>query len=359
MYDLTQAFDIEPFSLAKGARVKLQIEALNTLNQHHYQHCLPYRKIWDILESNGNSQDSLEKMPFIPVRLFKHYSLKSISDADVFKTMVSSGTSGQAVSKIFLDKATAMRQSRILTKIIGNFIGKERRPMLILDSKSVLQQRASFSARGAAILGFSMLGKNTTWALDANMNLDIEAVSAFFSQYKEEQPLLFGFTFIVWEYFYKPLVRLKMPINMSSSCLVHGGGWKTLIEKSVDNATFKRSLADVCAIKKIHNYYGMIEQTGSIYMECEAGFLHCSNFSDVFIRRPDFSLCEKGEKGLIQTISLLPTSYPGHNLLTEDIGEIIGEDDCACGRVGKFFKVHGRAKESELRGCSDAFAASR
>ena len=59
------------------------------------------------------------------------------------------------------------------------------------------------------------------------------------------------------------------------------------------------------------------------------------------------------KKGLIQLFSLLPTSYPGHNILTEDIGEIIGEDNCKCGLKGKYFLVHGRAKEAEIRGCSD------
>ena len=49
----------------------------------------------------------------------------------------------------------------------------------------------------------------------------------------------------------------------------------------------------------------------------------------------------------------MPTSYPGHNILTEDIGEIIGEDDCKCGLKGKYFKIYGRAKEAEMRGCSD------
>ena len=37
-------------------------------------------------------------------------------------------------------------------------------------------------------------------------------------------------------------------------------------------------------IKNIHNYYGMIEQTGSIFLECEKGFFHPSIFSEVIIR---------------------------------------------------------------------------
>ena len=49
----------------------------------------------------------------------------------------------------------------------------------------------------------------------------------------------------------------------------------------------------------------------------------------------------------------MPTSYPGHNILTEDIGEIVGEDNCKCGKQGKYFQVYGRAKEAEIRGCSD------
>ena len=62
---------------------------------------------------------------------------------------------------------------------------------------------------------------------------------------------------------------------------------------------------------------------------------------------------ENGKKGLIQLFSLLPTSYPGHSILTEDIGEIVKNNSCECSNIGKSFKVHGRSTNSELRGCSD------
>ena len=68
----------------------------------------------------------------------------------------------------------------------------------------------------------------------------------------------------------------------------------------------------------------------------------------------DFSVCEFNETGLVQLVSLLPSSYPGHLILSEDTGEIFGEDDCSCGRLGKYFKLHGRIKNAEIRGCSDA-----
>ena len=76
-------------------------------------------------------------------------------------------------------------------------------------------------------------------------------------------------------------------------------------------------------------------------------------FSDILIRDKKFDTIKNRKKGLIQLLSLLPTSYPGHNILTEDIGEIVGEDNCKCGLKVKYFLVNGRAKEAEIRGCSD------
>ena len=72
-------------------------------------------------------------------------------------------------------------------------------------------------------------------------------------------------------------------------------------------------------------------------------------------RSGDFSLCEPGEEGVLQVLSLLPRSYPGHSLLTEDLGVLLGEDDCPCGRLGKYFRVTGRVPRAEVRGCSDTY----
>ena len=36
-------------------------------------------------------------------------------------------------------------------------------------------------------------------------------------------------------------------------------------------------------------------------------------------------------------------------MLTEDLVIILGEDDCKCGRKGKYFKIIGRLKNAELK----------
>jgi len=348
--------EISPFSLNKEEKSKLFTEYLKELSLKHYQKCENYRKIVDKLNCNLSEIKNYTEIPFLPVRLFKEFDLKSIPTEEVFKTMTSSGTSGQAVSKIYLDKTTAANQQKTLVKIVSDFTGASRMPMLIIDSPSVIKNRNMFSARGAGILGFSIFGADRTYALDDDMNINIPVIEAFLEKHKGQKILLFGFTFMIWQFFYKKLKELNIKLDLSNGILIHGGGWKKLVNEAVSKEEYKQSLNDVCGIKSVHDYYGMVEQTGCVYMECEYGHLHASIFSDVIIRNPkDFSITKTGEKGLIQVCSLLPESYPGHSLLTEDEGIILGEDDCPCGRKGKYFTILGRIKNAEIRGCSDTY----
>lgn len=348
--------EISPFSLNKEEKSKLFTEYLKELSLKHYQKCENYRKIVDKLNCNLSEIKNYTEIPFLPVRLFKEFDLKSIPTEEVFKTMTSSGTSGQAVSKIYLDKTTAANQQKTLVKIVSDFTGANRMPMLIIDCPSVIKNRNMFSARGAGILGFSIFGADRTYALDDDMNIDIHKIEAFLEKHKGKKILLFGFTFMIWQFFYKKLKELNIKLDLSNGILIHGGGWKKLVNEAVSKEEYKQSLNDVCGIKSVHDYYGMVEQTGCVYMECEYGHLHASIFSDVIIRNPrDFSIAKTGEKGLIQVCSLLPESYPGHSLLTEDEGIVLGEDDCPCGRKGKYFKILGRIKNAEIRGCSDTY----
>lgn len=345
---------IAPFGLKKDEKSRLFDEYLRNLCLLHYEKCSEYKKIIDRLKCDIKGVRSYYELPFLPVRLFKEFELKSTDE--IFKTMTSSGTSGQAVSKIYIDKITASNQQKTLVKIVSDFTRKSRLPMLIIDSPSVIKNRAMFSARGAAILGFSIFGTDKTYALNDDMSVNLDAIEAFLQRHKNEQILLFGFTFVIWQYFYKALCEMRMNLGLENAILIHGGGWKKLINEAVSKAEFKRSLKEICGINRVCDYYGMIEQTGCIYMECECGNLHASVFSDIIIRNArDFSVAKHGEKGLVQVCSLLPSSYPGHLLLSEDEGVILGEDDCACGRKGKYFEILGRVKNAELRGCSDTY----
>lgn len=351
-------FQYDPYSLTKDEKKEVLSARLHELTQFHYDNCSEYKSILDAEGFNVNAKRNYDEIPFLPVSLFKKVTLKSIPDESVFKVMTSSGTTGQAVSRIYLDRETSSLQQKVLAKIFSSFTGASRMPMIIIDCPSVIKNRAMFSARGAGILGFSMFGTKKVYALNDDMTLNLEAVQEFVEAHSDQPILLFGFTFMIWQHFYRELKKLPaMTLDLSKGILIHGGGWKKLASENISTDMFKEALRDTCGIKSVHDYYGMVEQTGCIYMECECGHLHASIFSDVITRRTeDFSKCDIGEKGIIQVVSSIPQSYPGHSLLTEDEGIILGEDDCPCGRKGKYFKILGRLKNAEIRGCSDTYA---
>ncbi|MBQ9015391.1 MAG: hypothetical protein IJ109_04660 [Firmicutes bacterium] len=340
-----------PFAADQAEKDAFFRRELKTLTEHHRRSCAAYDDI-----CNGLGEDG----PYIPVALFKDLTLASVPQEEVVRQVTSSGTTGQQVSRILLDAPTAELQRWALASITGDFIGGKRMPMLIIDSPDVLRDRSKFTARGAGILGFSMMSSKRFYALDENMQLDMESIEAFReAAAKAGASFAFGFTFMIWAYFVEALRREGRSLDLGNCYLIHGGGWKKLQDQKVSDEEFREVLRSVCGIAQVSDYYGMAEQTGSIFMQCEEGHLHASIYSDIEILDPeDFSPCSAGAWGLIALRSWIPGSYPGHLLLTEDRGRILGTDDCPCGRKGRYFEVSGRIRKAEIRGCSDTFEGS-
>jgi phenylacetate-coenzyme A ligase PaaK-like adenylate-forming protein len=347
-----------PFGLADLEKRKLLFDELEALTVWHRVHCDLYREILDRNRGSIENMTQIEDIPFLPVRLFKHLDLASVAQEDIVKTVTSSGTTNQSVSRIFLDKETSAIQIRVLVKILQDFIGVHRMPMLIIDHPNVVKNRLSFSARGAGILGLSNFGSDHTYALkDETMDIDFEQIDSFLSKHSGKRILLFGFTFMVWQHFIRKLESTGRKLDISNGVLLHSGGWKKLESEAVSSREFKFRLKESTGIDRVHNFYGMAEQVGTVYVECESGRLHVPVFSEVIIREPmNWGSLGLHEQGLVQVLSILPRSYPGHSLLTEDLGAVTGVDDCPCGRLGKTIRIDGRLAKAEVRGCSDTQA---
>lgn len=350
-------YQYEPYALNKEEKKVLLTKELKELTMYHREYCREYGRFLGTVGYVEDNVKSAADIPFFPVRMFKEYDLMSIDRKNVFKTMTSSGTTGQNVSKIVLDRETAMVQQKVMTRILADYWGKKRLPLLVIDTPAVMKDRKMFSARGAAIIGLSVVARETVYALNDDMSLNLERLRFFMEKYKKQRFIIFGFTFMVWQHLFRELQTLDEKVDLSEGFLMTGGGWKKLAKETVSREYFKMKMNEICGIHHFLDHYGMVEQTGCIYAECECGHLHASIYSDVFIRDyKDFSVCPNGEKGIIQVVSVLPRSYPGHSLLTEDEGIVLGEDDCPCGRKGKYIQILGRLKSAELRGCSDTYA---
>jgi len=320
---------------------------LTRLVHHHRAACPPYRRIVDVVAPGFAEAATPADVPHLPVSLFKTHELRSVPADAVFKTLMSSGTTGQAPSRIFLDRDSAAAQTRALAATMQHWLGRQRRPMLIADTRSVLRDRTQFTARAAGILGMAPFGRDHLYLLDSSA----QERAAWLAKHAGEPVLVFGFTFMIWEH-------LPEGIDLRGGVLIHSGGWKALADRAVGPQEFRRVVTARSGIERIHNFYGMAEQTGTVYVECEAGALHAPATGDVVIRDPaTWAPAPRGEQGVVEVLSTLPVSYPGHALLTEDLGRVVAVDDCACGRLGQAVALDGRVPQAELRGCSDTAAA--
>lgn len=350
---LSELFDRPQFSVPQSQKQALLLPLMHELTTLHRDHCPPYARILDGIGYTGAS--TLEDLPYLPVSLFKTHYLSSVGDDDVFKMMTSSGTTGQAVSRVVLDRRTATLQARALTAIMTRVLGHGRRPMIIIDTPNVVKDRAMFSARGAGVLGMLPFGRRHFYALDDEMRLDLDGLRDFLDHHAGQPVLVFGFTFMVWKYFVQALPEA---IDLPDSVLIHSGGWKKLQDEAVGNAAFKALVGERTGIRAVHNFYGMVEQTGSVFLEGEDGFLYPPNFSEVIIREPGtWAPLPDGQPGVVEVLSVLPHSYPGHVLLTEDLGVVHGTG--AGPWHGRQLEILGRLPRSELRGCSDTHAFDR
>ena len=340
------------YAVPQERKDALMLERLLALTEHHRAACPPYARILGATRYDAASVTAIADVPSLPIGLFKTHRLSSVPAEEVFKVVTSSGTTGSQVSRIELDRAAAVQQTQALASIMKHWLGDARLPMIVVDAKATLRNRAAPSARSAGILGMATFGRDVIYALDDDMTLRRDALREWLERHAGSPLLLFGFTFMVWRY----LVQALEPgeADISGGILVHSGGWKKLADEAVDDAAFKDTLARVTGLRRVHNFYGMAEQIGTVFVQCDAGELHAPNAADVIVRDPrTWEPAPVGETGVVQVLSMLPESYPGHSLLTEDLGRITAVDACPCGRMGKALRIEGRVPKAELRGCSD------
>lgn len=345
-----------PYSLSQAEKEHVLLSELTKLTQHHHQRCGEYARLIDVIFPHPRASSKLADLPYLPVGLFKERLLSSVPPEEVFKVLQSSGTTGQTPSRVALDRETALLQTRALSRIMTSVLGPDRLPMLLIESPDLIRNRKEFNARGAGLLGMMNFGRQHCYALDSNLRLRLPEVRQFLDSYGKDDFLIFGFTFLVWSAFLQQSETLAL--DLSRGILIHSGGWKKLQDQAVTTDEFRSAFRKFTGLTRIYNFYGMVEQVGSIFLEGDDGYFYPPSFADIIVRDPlTFEELPTGRPGLVEVLSVLPRSYPGHCLLTEDLGIVHAIDPPGGTRLGKAFSILGRVPRAELRGCSDVIAA--
>jgi hypothetical protein len=299
-------------------------------------------------------------LPFLPVGVLKaNPPLSFVNPEEIKRTLTSSSTTSQVPSRVVLDSPTARRMTKGTVSIVRDFIGPDRRPYLVVDTPGYMGT-GELGARGAAIQGLQPFASEVTYCLSSggqgDLQLDLERLKKFSQDHQNAEVLVYGFTFILWNHLVKPLLAEGISLNLPKARILHSGGWKRLQDQAVEKNVFDEKLAGVfgCSADRVVDFYGMVETVGVIYPDCSAGNKHGPVFGDVIVRDPlTLEPVAAGEHGIVQVCSILPTSFPGHLLLTEDLAQVIAYDGCLCGRRGVSFRFAGRVPKAELRGCGN------
>ena len=356
---IDELMKIKPFSLGFEEKKIYFIKCISESIKFHYENCLDYQNYCKKKNFDPDNITDISNIPFLPIDIFKKITLLSVPKSEIVKIIKSSGTTTNMPSTIHLDRITANRQMISLNSIITDFIGKEKLNFIIIDNEKTLEaNNQNLSSRGTAIRGMLIFAKKFTCILNENLKLDSKIISQL-ENTNNSTTYIFGFTWLI----HKILSENKnnkifknLFSKISKSTVLHIGGWKKLSDLSIDKQQFNTECSEFfnTSSEKIIDLYGMTEQLGIVYPDCKYGNKHVPIFSEILIR--DIHSLEVqpfGKSGFIQVISPIPHSYPGVSLLTDDIGEILGIDDCLCGRKGTYFIFKKRSEMADPKGCGD------
>lgn len=354
-------FSVPPYSLAPEQRHSALLALLKKELAYACERNPPFRNYVNHWPVPFRVADCLADLPFLPVGVFKQNPPLALVDAsEVTRTLASSATTGQVPSRVVLDAPTARRMTKGIVTIVRNFIGQARRPYLVIDTPENMAAQGELAARAAATQGLRSFATEVVCCLHRDQqgesSLNLEKLLDSAATWKETQVLVYGFTHVIWTQLVQPLQRKGTTLGIPNVHVLHSGGWKRLEQQAVTKDVFMRGVASVlgCSPSRIIDYYGMVENVGVIYPDCEHGNKHVPAFAEVIVRNPlRLAPVEVGQRGLVQVCSVLPTSFPGFLVLTEDLAEIIGYDGCPCGRRGTHFRFAGRVPKAEVRGCGN------
>lgn len=356
-----ELLELNPYDGTQEAE-ELFIQALQEETIFHYEHNEMYKRFCDRKGFDPHKPFTIEEIPPVSVSVFKElgFKLNSVPKEDLTLALQSSATSG-IPSTIVVDKETAKRQAKAMIKVVGEFIGKERKPFLIMDIDPRSSYKKLLGARFAAVTGYLRFANKTGYFLKADENnvsyFDVEGIQEYVKALEAEKPVVvFGFTYILYQHVLQSIEKAGVMIQLpKGSKIIHIGGWKKLESEKISKDLFNDRLSKCFGINPtdVIDIYGFTEQMGLNYPDCECGWKHTSSYVKVLVRDTvTREVLPPGKEGLLEFVTPVPHSYPGNAVLTDDLG-VIDADSCTQGRAGTRFKIAGRMKKAEVRGCGD------
>lgn len=312
------------FSLAAYSEADFERLAL-ALFRHQASACAPYREWIEELEIAPDKVDSIEKIPYLPIELFKSHRIYC-GEREPEVVFTSSSTTGKGVSHHPM--ASLTHYEECFTRAFEYFYGPCEGWSLYGLLPSYLEREGSSLVYMVDRL-IQRCGSGGFYLHDhAQLIRDMEA--------DKKKKILLGVSYALWDLAEGLAPKLKNTVVMET------GGMKGRREE-LEKGAFHRLLCEAFGVEHIHSEYGMAELTSQAYSKGENRF-HCPPWMRVRVRdinAPSRALAT-GVRGGIDIIDLGNQSSCAF-ISTQDVGRRFEDGS---------FTIEGRIAQSDIRGCN-------
>ncbi|KXH86048.1 LuxE/PaaK family acyltransferase [Chryseobacterium kwangjuense] len=302
--------------------------------RYQYENIEIYRKFVDFLKIDAETVDSLIKIPFLPIEMFKnHQILDENTTADLF--FQSSGTTQMNLSKHFIADPALYEES--IYRSFEKFIGKPEDFIFLGLLPSYLEKQNS-----SLIYMVDYLMKKSAKPENGYFLYNHSELSELLTKLKDKKVILFGVSFALLD-FLDTVASSGLSISGSEHLtIIETGGMKGRKEEMTKDELLK-ILQDGFKTEKIYSEYSMTELLSQAYSLGNNEY-QCPEWMKILVRNAEdpFSYEKEGRTGAINIIDLA-NIHSCSFVATQDLGKTLSGDR---------FQVLGRIDHSDIRGCS-------
>lgn len=303
--------------------------------RYQYENVEIYRKFVDFLKVNPDEVNQLDRIPFLPIEMFKnHQILDRNVTTDLF--FQSSGTTQMNLSKHFIADPELYEES--IYKSFEQFIGKPEDFIFLGLLPSYLEKQNS-----SLIYMVDYLMKKSDQPENGYFLYNHSELFDLLNQLKDKKVILFGVSFALLDFLdYCHSGRSEESLNVLENLIViETGGMKGRKEEMTKDELLA-ILQEGFKTDKIYSEYSMTELLSQAYSLGNNEY-KCPNWMRIKVRNVEDPLTyeKEGRTGAINIIDLA-NIHSCSFIATQDLGKITGEK----------FQVLGRIDHSDIRGCS-------
>ena len=323
---MNKIFAIEDI-LSIGSEAEFEQKALQ-LFRFQAEHCKPYREYLELAGFGAEavaSVDRLQKIPFIPIEIFK---LREVycGEGEPETVFTSSATTGMTPSRHPM--ARIADYEKCFTAAFREFYGDPSKYALFALLPSYLERKGS----SLVLMADRLIGQCGAGGFYLN---DYEKLIADMEACPKPKILL-GVSYALLDLAEQYAPKLKDTIVMET------GGMKGRREE-LPKSEFHRILCSAFGVETIHSEYGMAELTSQAY-SFGAGLFRAPKWMKVVVRdvNDPFDILPAGSRGGVNIIDLA-NLWSCAFIQTQDMGSAFADGS---------FTIEGRIDRSEIRGCN-------